>query len=131
VAPAGLGLATIVQLVPFHRSTKAVSVEPDWDEPTAKQLVALTQETPPKPAADPAGFGLGTIDQAVPFHRSTTVRNGWFPAVLPTAKQLVALSQSTAPKSVDVSPSGLGLGSIDQPVPFHRCTNDLFVPLVS
>ena len=129
-APAGFGLATIVQLVPSHCSTNVFVVDvPVADEPTAKQLVSLTHETPLRP--DAVGLGLGTIDQLVPFHHSTSVRNGWLPALLPTAKQLVALTQDTSLNSVPTSPAGLGLGRTDQTVPVHRCTKDLFVEPVS
>ena len=85
VGPGGFGLATIVQLVPFHRSTKVRLVVPTPGVPTAKQLVALAHDTPDSTL--PFGsdvFGLDTIVQLVPFHRSTKVRRT-VDAKLPTA----------------------------------------------
>jgi hypothetical protein len=124
VAPAGVGVATTVQLVPFHRSSNDLSVDPLSTPPTAKQLFALTQETPNRLAVVPGGVGLGTIDHAVPFHRSTNVQSACGPAVSPTAKQLVSLMQSMSINRVDVAPSGLGFGTTDQFVPFHRSINE-------
>src|SRR5262245_59464746 len=71
VAPVGLGLATMAQLVPFQRSTNV----PD-DSPTAKQLVVFEHEMPCK-SPPPLGVGLATIDQLVPFQRSTSVARSW------------------------------------------------------
>jgi hypothetical protein len=73
VAPFGLGLVTIDQLVPFQCSTNVLVVEPVVELPTAKQLVVLRHATPLKLAAESLGLGLATIDQLVPFQCSTNV----------------------------------------------------------
>jgi hypothetical protein len=92
-----LGLGTITQLVPFHRSTSVTYVPEGLSKelPTAKQLLILVHDTLDSPRV----LGLGTIAQLVPFHRSTSAP--------PTAKQLVVLVHDT-----DSPPPGLGLGTI-------------------
>jgi hypothetical protein len=74
-APAGCGLATIVQVVPFHRSTK-VRAAPELEKtPTAKQFVALVHDTPASWLfGEPEAFGLPTRAQLTPFHRFVKVR---------------------------------------------------------
>jgi hypothetical protein len=70
------GAATIVQLVPFHRST-SVNVSPDESEvlvPAARQAVAVTQASAVRTAICPDdGFGVVMTDHVVPFHRSASV----------------------------------------------------------
>jgi hypothetical protein len=96
-APAGLGLVTIVQPVPFHRSINVpVALEPE-ELPTAKQLVVLVHDTATSWLFDaPAGLGLATIAQVVPFHRCINVRMTFALLYFPTAKQFVALLHETA-----------------------------------
>jgi hypothetical protein len=98
--PVGLGLGTIAQLVPFHRSTSV----PDAEDPTAKQLVALVHDTS---YSAPGGLGLGTIAQLMPFQRSISVPDPEYP----TAKQLVLLVHDTSFKTLSVVPLGLGLAT--------------------
>jgi hypothetical protein len=121
--PAGVGLATIDQLDPFHRSTSVFVPVEEAKVPTAKQSVELTQSTPARYArVDPAGMGAGTIDQLDPFHRC--VRILVEPAsYVPVAMQLVALVHETLNKPLDVAPAGTGLATTVQVVPFHRSTN--------
>src|SRR5437016_2271349 len=57
-SPPTLGLGTIAQLVPFHRSIRA--------PPTAKQLVVLVHDTLDSPPTAPGGLGLGTITNGGP-----------------------------------------------------------------
>jgi hypothetical protein len=77
VAPAGLGLGTIVQLLPFQDS---ISGCPTPSFPVAMQLVELVQETLPSELTAPT-LGLGTIDHADPFQDSISVcdvsEEGW------------------------------------------------------
>ena len=64
----GIGLATIAQPVPSHRSVKA------WlsDPPTAKQLVGDEHEISESASYEVAPeSGLGTIDQPVPSQCSS------------------------------------------------------------
>src|SRR5271154_3222225 len=66
VAPAGFGLATIPQSVPFHRSTSVPR-----PRPTAKQFEELEHVTLESWLSDaPAGFGFATTDQLAPSHCS-------------------------------------------------------------
>ncbi|MGO9876712.1 MAG: hypothetical protein ACLPVY_23300 [Acidimicrobiia bacterium] len=115
VTPAGVGLATIDQLVPSHRSISVCGVDvvdvSTLSSPTAKQLVELEHDTPTSSApASPVRRGLATIDQLVPFQRSMNVP---FPPA-PTAKQSDALEHDTAESSPFGGPGGLTLGTTDQ-----------------
>src|SRR5579859_3578024 len=98
--------------------------------PTLMQKRADGQETPrreSKSDAEPA-LGLGTTDQTVPFHDSIRVLLAEprpLP-VLPTATQSRAETQETPARALGVdSEPGLGLGTIDQAVPFHDSTRVL------
>jgi hypothetical protein len=96
VAPPGLGLVTIAQLVPFHCSTTVLKCEFVKLQPTAKQLVVVRQETLLRTDSSvPLGFGLVRIAQLVPFHRSTSVLPVEPVTDSPTAKQLVVLGHAT------------------------------------
>jgi hypothetical protein len=97
VAPAGLGLATTLHDVPFHRS---VSV-PEPAQPTAQTLSAALPSTPRRPA--PARGGLLTA-QPVPFQRAARPS-------LPTAQTFEASTAST-PLNPE-GPDG-GEGTTDQ-----------------
>ena len=74
VASAGVGLPTIDQVAPSQRSVSVFVPEPGATYvPTAKQVVALSHDTPASVVRlDPPGCGAGTIDQLVPFHCSTS-----------------------------------------------------------
>src|SRR5207302_341629 len=107
----GLGLGTIDQLMPFHRSMRGTTA-PEllaMETPTAKQLVVPVHDTPYSALyLAPGGLRLGTIDQLVPLHRSTSVtyvKEGLSKEV-PTAKQLLVLVHDTLD-----SPRVLGLGT--------------------
>jgi hypothetical protein len=136
VAPPGLGLGTIDQLVPSQCSTNVVAgvLTLACELPTAKQLVVLGHATPfRRLIAAPAGLGLGTIDQLVPFHRSTNVVVAPLASELPTAKQLVGLVHATS-ESVDpvVAATGAGTGTTTQLAPFQRwpikCLGEVDLP---
>jgi hypothetical protein len=64
--------------------------------------------------------GLGTTDHAVPFQDSIRGRARRFVVYIPTAVQALAEMQET-PRRMSRSWAGLGLGlgSIDQAVPFQ------------
>ena len=118
VAPFGVGLGTIFQLVPSHRSINVLA-STDVDartetSPTAKQLVGLEQATASSSGslstASDTGLGLGTIDQPEPSHRWINVPC----APPPTAKQLVGVAHATPARSPTGGPAGLGLGETDQ-----------------
>src|SRR5439155_7564474 len=67
VAPLGLGLVTIDQLVPFQRSTNVLFAELVEYSPTASQLVVLGHDTPVRtgPVA-PVAVGRATTEQLDP-----------------------------------------------------------------
>jgi hypothetical protein len=118
----GFGLPTIDQVVPFHRSINVRG----WPlslrkPPTAKQLVALVQDTPDsKLYIAFAGFGLATTDQLVPFHRTMSV-----PAsALPTAKQLVVLTHDTLASELAPAPDGVGTATIVHVLPSQRSASE-------
>ncbi len=75
VAPAGLGVLWIVQLVPFHRSASiAVVPEVFVQLPTAVQAVVEKHDTPPTLlAVAPVGLLGAWTDHVVPFQRSANV----------------------------------------------------------
>jgi hypothetical protein len=76
--PVGFGLVTTVQPVPFQCVISvAPGAVPLFQLPTAKQLVALTQETALRRLnVHPAGFATGTIVHVLPFHRSARLAPG-------------------------------------------------------
>ncbi len=114
-APGGLGLVTIDQLVPFHRSISARL--PFRKAPTAKQSVALTHETPCRFASgDPLGSVVGTIDQLPATLRSISVR-------VPLSDDPTAVQSAAHTTDHNtLAPDRLGLASIDQVLPFQRAT---------
>jgi hypothetical protein len=133
VAGPGLGLGTMVQVVPFQDSMSVLG-RPVlvMYEPTAVQSLAETQETPMRsfmPLRWGAALGLGTTVQVVPFQDSTRVF-GAVPASesLPTAAQSLADTQETSLRPlIDL---GLRLGTMDQVVPFQDSMNVLDGPPV-
>jgi hypothetical protein len=113
--PAGLGLATIVQVAPFHRTIRVDCTVVVTALPTAKQFVALVHETAARSVHDaPGGFGAGTLVQLVPFHR--WINGAGKPEAVenrPTAKQFVALVHDTRVSVACGGPGGFGLATID------------------
>ena len=78
VAGPGLGLGTMVQVVPFQDSTRVFDAIPaPVSLPTAVQSLADTQETSLRLLMD-LGLRLGTMDQVVPFQDSMSVLDGPF-----------------------------------------------------
>jgi hypothetical protein len=69
VAPVGLAVDSVDQLVPFQRSTNIV--EPA--KPTAVQADGDVHDTPLSWPDVAPGLGVGTIDQLVPSQRSANV----------------------------------------------------------
>ena len=65
----GIGIGTIDQFDPSHRSTKPFVPPTPWTtyDPTAKHVVAAGQETEVTLLTEFAGCGAGTIDQALPL----------------------------------------------------------------
>ncbi len=130
--PVELGLATVVQLVPFQSSVNVVSakfeVEKVTEAPTAMQLAPDEHDTPTSEVSvDPLGFGVDAIDQLVPFQCSA--RAFWDVDVEenPTAAQSVSLAQDTPLNAVSSDPVGLAEATIDQVVPFQRSINPVII----
>ena len=102
---------------PFHRSARV----PAFEVPTAVQAEAEEQETPNKIPPPEEGLGVGWMDHLIPSHRSARVISvpEWVKE-LPTATQAEADVQATALSALLGAPSGLGVDSTLQLVPFHR-----------
>jgi hypothetical protein len=123
-APVGLGVGWMTQVVPFQRSASVCG----WPkgrkyDPTAVQEVADGQDTPSRsPCAVPVGLGVVWMDQAVPFQVSASVDVSPVEASLmyePTAVHAVADRHETPSKEACMPGAGLGVGWIDQWVPFQ------------
>ena len=73
----------------------------------------------------PAGFGVGSIAQVVPSQRSTSVASSPEPVEGdPTAVQALMDVHDTPLSRLLGAPAWLGVGWIDQLVPFQRSTRD-------
>jgi hypothetical protein len=72
-------------------------------------------------SSNPVGLGVGTTVQVEPFHSSVSVICLPQQPENPTAMQKVALVHETPSRELRMV-SGLGLGMMDQLVPFHRST---------
>ena len=116
--PAGLGLATIDQVVPFQCSASDFSAAPSKNEPTAKQLAVLGHDTAARWLCELVVGGAAT-DHATPSQRSTMA-----PPPSPAAKHLVVLAHDTPFNVVNGVP--VGLVTIDQVVPFHCSTRESY-----
>jgi hypothetical protein len=112
-------------LVPSHRSAKV----PAFEAPTAVQAEAEEQATPNKIPPPAGGLGVAWMDHVVPSHRSARVIP--VPELLienPTASQAEDDVQSTAFSALLGAPSGFGVDSALQLVPFHRSAKVTVVP---
>jgi len=120
VAPLGLGVVGMDQLVPFHVSASVTSPAPALENPTAVQAVDEMHETPSSSlAVAPLGSGVVWIAQLVPFHRSTRVRSVPLVPACPTAVQAVDDVHETPSRKLSVAPLRFGVPLSDQLVPFH------------
>lgn len=133
IAPVFTGLTMSAHFIPFQWSTSVLITvcEPDdvTNEPTAKQLVALTHVAAAKLVCDDfAGFGPGDmIVHEVPFQRSISQAGMPFVFARPTAKQFVADVHATPYKRLSLAPAGFGLGVVFHPVAV-RCMIDVRMP---
>lgn len=93
------------------------------------QAEAEEQETPNKIPPPEEGLGVGWMDHLVPSHRSARVMDvpEWVNE-LPTATQAEAAVQSTALSVLLGAPSGFGVDSALQLVPFHRSARVTVLP---
>ena len=112
--PSGIGVATGVQLVPFHLAAMESKEPTVLRLPTTQALLADSVLTPSR-MPDP--LGPGTVVQLVPFQRWISAADE-APLVKPTAQALLAELASTSRSSL--STAGLGLDTMLQLVPFHR-----------
>src|SRR6266571_357080 len=114
-AEPGLGLATMLQLVPSQCSMRVegMPLVPFWDWPTAQMSVAETAATPNRGLARvPAGLGLGTTVQLVPSHCSISV-----PEPLSPTAHTSLLETAVTPRSPFCRPGPAGLVTMLQLVP--------------
>ena len=123
--PPSKGLGATDQVVPSQDSMRGVACACVfvWEKPTAVHAAAVAQETPCRTLTAGSGLGLGTMDQVVPFHDSTMVFTTTLPPPFllreePTAVHAVGEVQET-PRRTLAEGSGLGLGTMDQVVPFQ------------
>ncbi len=129
VVPAGFGVGWIDQLVPLQRSASVVTsvCARLAKNPTAVQYLRDAHDTSSRPLfVALAGLEVGWIDQPMPFHRSdnvTSVLARLMKNHSPTAMQDLGEEQETASSWLLVAPTRLGVGWIDQLVPFQRSAN--------
>src|SRR6187200_1092194 len=84
----GLGLGTIDQRVPSHRSTNVFeSPASSIEEPTAKQYVARTQDTSSSSLSSAGRLGDGTID-----HEGAAPAGDASPTTEPDANMTTAIA---------------------------------------
>jgi hypothetical protein len=121
LAPAGLGVRWIAQLVPAHCSARVAPAS----DPTAAQATVDAHDTPTRALlAATVGLGVGWIDQFAPFPSSANVPT--VPAWLvenPTAAQKLRDVHETPSSPLPLAPAGFGVGWIDQLVPSRRCAS--------
>ena len=96
----GVGGGRIVQLDPSHDSANGPPRPSPLKLPTAKQAVAVGQETASNVLyRDPLGMDVGSTVQLLPVQRSASGMVPWpksvRPGASPTAVQLVAVAQET------------------------------------
>ena len=128
---AGLGAATLVQVVPFHWAASVVSavLAAFSSSPTAVQFVAEMHDTELSSTTSPEAPGSGTVRavQAPPVHcsasgvRAFAVLDPVLPA--PTAIQAVVAGQATLCRKV--SGCGSAGDSSDQAFPFQCAASAL------
>ena len=87
-------------------------------DPAASHILVETQETPSR-TLKALGLGVGWMTHIAPFHDSANVLVAPLTCAEPTAVQEVADTQETLVNELYVAPLGVGVGSIDQAVPFH------------
>ena len=119
------GDAAIDQAVPSQPSMNGVDRPPDasLEVPTAKQVVALGHDVPPKPTSAAAGPGAVTSAQVCPFQLSINGEKFATGALsVPAAKHITADTHETLPSEKLSSGSWpvLGVATGDQLLPFQR-----------
>jgi hypothetical protein len=121
VAPAGLGVEGIVQLVPFQLSASGTSVlELSPESPTAVQALTEGHDTASSGLyATSLGLGVDWIAQLVPFQLSASVVSTEAVKLSPTAVQTLLDGHDTPSSSLVAAPAGLGVDGIVQLVPFQ------------
>ena len=80
----------------------------------------------------PRGLGLGTTAHRDPFQRSMsgTVGDAALARSLPTAMQLRGVAHETATSALAIMWGRAGLGTTDQPRPFHRSMSGRVCPFL-
>ncbi|MDQ3855691.1 MAG: hypothetical protein M3281_04765 [Chloroflexota bacterium] len=124
---------TAVQRLPFQRrmSVRLIPLESVL-YPTAQAELEEAAATAYSVLKPDTGFGLDTLVQLVPFHRRMRVLNAPVVASLyqPTAHALVAEIAEIDRRELKPEPT-LGLGTLDQAVPFHLRIKVFFWPVLT
>jgi hypothetical protein len=120
-APAGLGVRSMRQRLPFQRSASVTGFPARLvAAPTAWQLAGVGQATPNNPPGWPAG-GVGMMLHRAPFQRSAkNVPLSLGFEVPPTAMQAAEDVQVIANSPLALAPWRAGVRWIVQLVPFQR-----------
>jgi hypothetical protein len=104
VDPAGAGLGTIVQDVPFHCSTRGTVADAVCTVPTATQSALLGHDTAKNwEAVADGGSGAVTVDHAAPSHCSMRIPS----STAPTAAQNEAPTQETPGRTAPPGTEGV------------------------
>jgi hypothetical protein len=113
-----LGIRSIVQLVPFHRTASLL--------PSAVHAVADGQDTAPMSPISGVCWGGGRLNHLAPFQRSIKGPFGHRPLQLcplsqdPTAAHAVADEHDTSLRDTSTADRGSGIRCNDQRRPFQR-----------
>jgi hypothetical protein len=115
VAPVGLGVGSVVQMLPFQRSTNVRRLSPaSLEFPTAMQSVAEVHATLARLLVRaPLGLGVGWIVHVMPFQCSASV----VPSLDPTAVHAVTEVHETPLRLLLVAPLGAGVRWVVQLLP--------------
>jgi hypothetical protein len=131
LVPAGCGVASTVQLMPFQRSIRSVpKVLETGADPTAMHDRVDVHETPFRMLFADPGLGEVAIVQADPSQTSASVLalDTSTAAAFPTAAQNVVDVHEIPFRPAFVRLGGLGVATIDHLVPSQRCDNVIALP---
>src|SRR5215467_11216344 len=119
-APAGAGMGSVFQVLPFHRSASGDGLGVLGPEaPVAMQNERIRQDTAPRMLPwDPPGLGVGWTRQVVPFHRSARATK--VPALLVVWPTAVHDAGDVHETPISCPGGRAGVGRMRQRVPFHR-----------
>ena len=113
------GVVAMVHVVPSQASASVALPATGLEYPTAEHEVMLKQSMPCSWLLAVPALGLATIDQLEPFHCSTSVWYTVVPKPWPTAVHQALPMHETPVRSTLVWPSGFGVDTTAQAVPFQ------------